>query len=269
MARLQDIYFRRENETGDIVDFKSSVTVTGDGIFRMSIPDYLMKDVDWRALNVRGVKQCPIAGQLRLAGRDLDTLKIVVDELIAAQLAVARSERLVILYRFSPGCHYAYNEAGDIEPNMENDSFKWNDVDGGMCRSVSAYTVGFSAEVVRERTCTKGDKASSTYDNLDDDEVPGGPARKLDRFPHICLRGTSSREPLKAGVQVLPYTEAAAQACLELMLGLCRLQHKLSMMFDRKGRLLLPALPTEPPESQRSADELDWDRSDAKENDDD
>ena len=253
MAKLRDIEWSRENEAGDNIEFTSTVTVNGDGIFYMSIPEYLvpiMKSLQekavesWIGYDERVVRHS--RGKFRVIGRShkecVDLIGAGLDEFLVCEITRVP----VIAYTFISTCHYGKDSQGNIWANgyddqgVGMDGFRWADQHGkkgGYYAINTPYVVGFRAEVVTKVLAERKCSSKITYEPSNKEEL-GEWGKKLRRFNHTKLDFENSQE--------LPYTEETAKFFYQSMLSLCVLTDKLAAVLSVPENILehilIPAL---------------------------
>ena len=118
MASLGTERFYKRAKTGEELDFTSRVSVTRDGVFRMTVPIVLetaLSDTyeefgDWEIDNVRSTLG---QGDLAVRCKDLDRLKSVIQRAMNDYLTCDETVERVIVY--GEKCAVAYAKTPDGE----------------------------------------------------------------------------------------------------------------------------------------------------------
>jgi hypothetical protein len=230
MAKLPDVKYMEKGKTGETIAFTSSVIVTAEGRFYMSIPQELSK-----AANTLEFPKETHRGKLRIYGDSLNQCKRMVKETIAEHLSCTTERSLVILYEFISTCNFVKNSEGEIFTNgnyCPND-YTWMNHEERYGKGNDDFLLGFRAQVFRRLKHSRPASEQIEYEDVSsdpEDEQLGEWGKKLNEF---CVG------KLQDHGQEMPYTEEMAKRFYEMMMRLCALSDKLSEIFSDPETLQL------------------------------
>jgi hypothetical protein len=230
MAKLKNIEWSKEGMAGDKVVFISSLTVDSDGIFYLSLPEFLIETA--RSLKIKNrfsYKEHRIVSKTLKDGQD------AIGQIIDEYLACEKTSEMIIRYDYIASCHYAKDPNGEIHPNGTycEGGYHWNKPIGRTTRSemeytVHDYSVGFKATVVLKTTYNRNASKRIKYKDPDE-ELLGEYGNKLNAFCRVVISNNSHE---------LPYSERTAKLFYESMLALCHVADKLDVLLNRPDNLL-------------------------------
>ena len=128
MAKLKDKKWSAESDAGDEIKFTSTVTVDGDGIFFMSVPEYLVPIMNslqekaaesWVGYDEKNVRHS--RGKFRVIGRSYQECMDLIGKGLEEFLICEIIKEPVIAYTFISTCHYGKDRQGKIWPNGYDD----------------------------------------------------------------------------------------------------------------------------------------------------
>lgn len=230
MANLKNIDWNKTGRAGDKVSFTSTVTVGSDGVFSLSLPEFLIETV--RSLSIASGFSYK---KHRIASKTLEDGKNMIGRIIDEYLACEETSEMVIRYDYTASCHYAKDPDGKIHPNGACcvGGYQWNETVGrttGFNSSISVhdYSVGFKAKVAFKTTYTRSASKKVKY-GIPNEKLLGEYGRRLNAFAKVAISGNGHE---------LPYSEHTAQLFYESMLALCHVADKLDALLKHPENLL-------------------------------
>lgn len=249
MAKLKSIPIRRENKTGEVLEFDCSVTVDSEGVFYISFPEEVIANLKALPLSENKCYIKHSRGKDRLYGVKLGLLEKLVCQAVDDYMECEVESELIIVYRFISTCHYVLDKKGNIYANGYEvqaavGDYGWNDTVNETReygRSNEHYVVGFRGEVIRKVTFIRKQIKKSDYEYINDEDELGPWGNKLNSFTKAHVHYDEKRN------HELPYTEQTAQFFYEGMIGLCNLANKLTAFMIKPDKILkatgFPMLP--------------------------
>jgi hypothetical protein len=233
MPKLKTEVFNYKNKAGDIIEVISEASVTANGTFRLTIPDYLVKTAENLKIHPMRVNN-KRSNKIFIQADTLKEVKNNMSHILKEHLSYTTEKSLVIRYEYTTSCHYYKDTEGNIHPNGVNiKEGNWHGPDPQINSSSRSFLVGFKARIYAKfdyfgKNHWTEYKGHST--DLEDIEILGRYGKLLSRFPRIYLEGEASGE--------IPYTEEHAKIFYEAMINLCKIADKLEDLFGDKDSFL-------------------------------
>ena len=252
MPKLPDQHFRVEAKDGRELKVSVKVSVLGDGLFSIEVPEELGPEMlRTHSRDLHEVSR----GQYRFRVPNLaDGLKLLRE---AAQnyIDVKEERRLVIAYHVG-GYHAMWRDNdGTLHPNGEHSHHEkgsWltprlKSFDSISSHQPPAFAIRLGAYVVDLVTFTRPNGKTWMLVRVEDDEDLPPDAQYLNRFSGIypaTLGRTYSRE--EDLPPFLPYSDRAAQFMAESLTGLNQLAMRLDEFFSQPDLIAAIESPTGP-----------------------
>lgn len=251
MAKLPSIPFHHKNETGETLEFTSSVTLDQDGTFNVSIPDELYETA--RALCEKiehrasaWMTKPPTAKQHRVSGSRLDDVKRFIKAAMADHLKCEVTTERVIVYGHSLKVSYSKAVDGSVHANgyiaRAATGARGDEGYGKHCGELNAtahaplYSVGLGAKVFDRVTYIRASGKKVEYKRP---EFPGShfnhdsPGKLLNAFAGLGI------DPGRSGTEEMPYSDEAALFFYDAMIAMCKLAEQVkAFLGDRKTLML-------------------------------
>lgn len=250
MATLSPIWFNHTGSTGEKVEYKAVVTVTTDGMFRVSVPDELVEHLyKYREAKIRGdVIVHKSHGSHRVEARTLRVAKDFVDEAVKDFLKSSREEECFLAYRYRSELAYWKNPDGSITHNggasdAESEGRWGGCLSGRASDEKEAAGISFAAFALVKVTNARGSTVKIDWefwrdtthgknkDHMDDSDVRS-------RLNFISM-GESPDDPSRGGWTVIPYDPKAAEFFYRVIHSLCRIDDQLRTYFTNKEAVQL------------------------------
>ncbi len=249
MAKLKDKKWRKAGKAGDGVEFVSTVTVDSDGVFYMSVPDYLQPIISSLQEKILGGRanhsEANVRhshGKFRARADSYSKCCKIIEDGIDEYLHCEVTEELIIAYVFVSTCHYVKdsNDTLFVNGSYCPEDSRWAEEHGavhGGYGSNAPYVLGFKAAVVTKRIFGRFASSRIEYERVPKNKL-GEWGQKLHEFVHVTVKYNESHE--------LPYTEETAKFFYQSMLNLCKLADALTNVLADPKKVLehtsVPAL---------------------------
>lgn len=178
--------------------------------------------------------------KLRASGRELKVCVSFVRAAIENHYAVEITDEQVLAYKYFSGVHYWKREDGGVQPNgycPEQTPGNWQGAPDHSSTGPQPkqYSVGLAAFAMVRKTFRRG--ANETVkivrwqraDNWDYSD----PRARLNAFNHL----SADVHDGERGWNLIPYTPAACEFFLKVMLSLCRIDDKFTHFFSSKENI--------------------------------
>lgn len=230
MAKIRDIIWNKKGKAGDNVRVDSTVTVDMDGVFYLSIPEFLVKTA--RSLSIACVFSHK---KYRVISKTLEDGKDMISRMIDEYLTCEEESEMVIRYDYTASCNYAKDPDGKIHPNGTycKGGYKWNEPVGRTTSfsteySTHDYSVGFKARVVLKTTYIRASSKQIKYSSIDE-HLLGEYGQMLNAFSKVSISNSCHE---------LPYSEKTAKLFYESMIALCNISDRLDALLSSPDNLL-------------------------------
>lgn len=244
MAKLPSIEFKHENQTGEVMHFRSEVSITNDGTFSVTIPDELLETARANARarqHAVEVTKPPTAKLWRVSGTQLDVIKRFVSAAVHDHLACEVTTERIIAYNHSLDVAFCYASDGSIHPNgyMAQDaaggsgnSGNGYDWEGNLNATITAslFAVGIAGRVFDKVTYRRASGVRVKYERV---VCPGfkfdTPTQRLNSFVGLSMKPENCEQ--------MPYSDEAAEFFYDAMLAMCKLAHQVKVFIGDKENL--------------------------------
>lgn len=249
MAKLTNHPFHYENETGEKMEFTSSVTLDQDGTFNVSIPDDLRDTAhallrDKRSHEVHITKPAT-SHSYRASGKRLDDVKAFIRAAMAEHLKCEVITERVIVYGHAHNVCYSVASDGSVHANgylaEEAGGTPGNyGRHGGELHATNhapLYSVGLGARVMDKVTYRRASGDKTIYKRHPD--FPGShlsfdsPAKCLNAFAGLSI------DPERSTVEEMPYSDEAAMFFYDAMAAMCKLSEQVKNFLGDKQALMV------------------------------
>lgn len=247
MANLKPIQFRSLAATGDVLEFKSQVSVDQDGVFSLTLPEELATAAYQRAGKKHDFGKISVGTakvNLRVSGPNLQSCQGFIELVMADHLACEVKTERVIVYGTDIAVAYVKDEAGEFHPNGywapripgQSGESRWK---GSLnaTNMAPAYRIGIVARVFDKKSYTRSTGTKVVYEWIHGDyrdQQEGEFLHRLNSFVGLDLHGgrLDLEMSIKHGrLKDMPYTEAAAKFFYDTLLGLCMLADRMENFF--------------------------------------
>lgn len=246
MAKLKSIKFHHKNETGEVMEFSSNVTIDGDGTFNVTIPDELHGTATRIPKTVDvGLTKPANSHSWRVSGKRLDDCQSFINTVLEDYLKCEIATERVIVYGYSMKVCYTKHANGGIYANGyicedENGKDSYNDArHGGELHATNTaplYSVGLGAKVFDRVTYSRASGKTVVYKSP---KFPGShlvhdsPAKRLNAFAALSIN------PDRQDTQEMPYSDEAAAFFYDAMIAMCKLADQVNAFLGDKQSLML------------------------------
>lgn len=240
MAKLRPIQFQHKAENGELLAFTAQVSVSGDGEFSVTLPDFL----EQVAQQVLTSRKAPVRldrprQNLRVSGATLNGCEQFVDAVCKEYMRCDVEESLVIVYSMNNRVAYFKDTSGNFfcsgsetpaaAEAYRDGSARWHGTLNATACSPH-YQVGLAARVFKKTTYARASGQSTTYTRVERGDRPSDSwLERLNGFVGLSLlsesRGDLSRLPQ------MPYTEEAARFFYQSMMSMCQLADRMEQFF--------------------------------------
>jgi len=272
MSSIKPVSFAFRNKAGDKLDFKCKVSVSTEGTFTFTLPDFhgvsdfvqvvdeLIKQ-DYKkdhALRLYANTRTDFGREYyQIKSETLKEAQALIYQAGNEYLKSSTNEELVILYRYVGDVSYCSdginifangNDAQDNSPVKFDDFYKsdyeWSNEknQSSSFRGIKFFSIGMAARVYNKKAFKRGPAVRYEYDNPIHSEHPEFPnghhhaiswGERLNAFSHL-----EGLKPDDHGVNEMPYSIEAAKFFYDFMIGLCSLNNKLQFFFGQGVPLL-------------------------------
>lgn len=281
MPKVKSINIKHESKSGEAIEFKSDITVDGDGVFAVTFPEEYELDIS--ANKLKGCKITQPRKHMRVESTSMDDAIRSIDEGIKSLLSTEVRYEPVIWYKYENNCFYAIEtKSGQIFPNALTAETKTEEDYGrdgsiehsnavrrqqqfkGNIGKKQPFAVIIQAQAMLKVTYSSKSGERVEYRRMDQyidgtrtqDNHWGDDAwtylsindeygQLLNSFNHTDLTKHDTE---------MPYTPSAARFFYEAMLSMCALAQKFEQFFsdesnvmkaiESNAQLLAPTLPT-------------------------
>jgi len=254
--------------TGEHLHYVERVSVTTNGEFRIRLPEepdfkdiYHTAEKMLRSLDRRESKVSLHDAKTYsyIQAPTLSECHVFLGSLFSTHFSAVTTWETVIVYRFDDWMHYIIDDAGGVaftaydaglDGDNKQDSWEWaSSVNGGLFgHSSKPYRIALGVEVYVKQTVDRSGIKKIKYHNPSHvtDEQRGFPfnhfgndtyAEKLGHAIKMCVT-TDSFSDLDRGdrgekdpIKELPYTEESAKFFYDVLMGMCKLHHRMMSVF--------------------------------------
>jgi len=242
MAKLKTITLSGKNKADEIFTYDAKTEVTNEGVFRLEIHDELIELANSMEKDYKKICVCKLRVRTVIESNELIHCTNFVKDLINIYIKVEKTEKLVILYKFSSDySSVLITESGELVPNgyhAEGEQLKdWKWIDSskskGFYNRAFGYGLSIFARVYNKTTYTRGKHLKHVFhwvSVMHNDKQEEKYMTLLNSFCHMDCKPEDCEE--------IEYTEKSADFFYKTILGLCKLNYALEKHFQDKESVL-------------------------------